>query len=202
MSKYGLAVTAIEDMIAGNNGIVTAAEVRAAGISPYYLANMVQDGQLNRLERGLYALPTTYVDEMYELYMRNKDIVFSHMSALYLHELTDRTPLKMSITLPRTKNASRLLQAGMVDIKRSNEQTHSMGLIQMPSPSGFLVPVYDMERTICDIVKAKKQADTQILSDALKSYAKRKDKNLTRLAQYAKVLKAEGLLRPYMEVLL
>jgi hypothetical protein len=52
------------------------------------------------------------------------------------------------------------------------------------------------------VVKAKGQTDPQILSDALKAYAKRKDKDLTRLTQYAKVLKTEGLLSPYMEVLL
>jgi predicted transcriptional regulator of viral defense system len=163
---------------------------------------MVRNGSLNRIERGLYASPSVYVDEMFELYLKNKFIVFSHLSALYLHALTDRTPLKMFITVPRTKNVSRLIQTGIVEIKRSNEQTHNLGMIQKPSPSGFLVPVYDIERTVCDIVKAKKHTDPQILTDALKSYARRKDKNLTRLVRYAKVLRAENQIRPYMEVLL
>ena len=192
----------IEDMAKQNNGIVAASAVRAAGISPNYLSQMVKAGQLNRLDRGLYALPTVYVDEMAELYAKNKDIVFSHLSALYLHDLTDRTPLKMTITLPRTKNASKLLQSGLVEIKRSNESNHTLGLAEMPSPSGFPIPVYDMERTICDIVKNGKNTDMQILTEALKGYAKRKDKNLSRLMQYAKMLKAEQKLRPYMEVLL
>jgi predicted transcriptional regulator of viral defense system len=199
VNKY---IQKIEAMVSVGNGIITAAEVRLAGISPSYLSQMVQDGRLNRLERGLYALPTTYVDEMYELFAMNRYIVFSHLSALYLHGLTDRTPLKMTITVPRTKNASKLLRTGLVKIKRSNPQTHDMGLIRMESPSGFLVPVYNMERTVCDVVKAKGQTDPQILSEALKIYAKRKDKNLTHLTQYAKVLKADGLLRSYMEVLL
>lgn len=192
----------IENMMQANKGIVTAAEVRSAGISPSYLSKLVKDGKLNRLDRGLYASPTVYVDEMFELFFKNRFIVFSHLSALYLHELTDRTPLKMFITVPRTKNVSKLLQSGVVDVKRSNEQTHELGLIQKSSPSGFLIPVYDMERTVCDIVKAKKQTDSQILADALKNYARRKDKNLTLLSQYAKILKTENLLRPYMEVLL
>jgi predicted transcriptional regulator of viral defense system len=192
----------IEQMAQKNSGVVTAAEVRAAGISPSYLSQMVRDGKLNRLACGLYALPSVYVDEMFELFSQNRFIVFSHLSALYLHELTDRTPLKMFITVPRTKNVSKLLKTGVVEIKRSNEQTHSLGLIQMLSPSGFSIPAYDMERTICDIVKNKKQTDAQILTDALKSYAIRRDKNLTRLSEYAKILKADNLLRPYMEVLL
>ena len=192
----------IQDMIQANDGVITAAEVRSAGISPSYLSQMVKNGILNRLNRGFYASPAVYVDEMFELFSNNKYIIFSHLSALYIHELTDRTPHKMYITVPRIKNASKLLQSGCISIKRSNAQTHGLGLIQKHSPSGFLIPVYDMERTICDIVKAKKHTDSQILSDALKSYASRKDKNLTRLSQYAKILKTEDLIRPYMEVLL
>jgi predicted transcriptional regulator of viral defense system len=189
-------------MLSAGNGIVTAAETRSAGISPSYLAQMVQDGRLSHLGRGLYASPETYVDEMYELFAVNKYIVFSHLSALYLHGLTDRTPLKMTITVSRTKNVSKLLRTGLVKIKRSNPQTHDMGLTRMESPSGFLIPVYDMERTVCDVVKARGQTDPHILSDALKVYTNRKDKDLTRLAQYAKVLKVEELIRTYIEVLL
>jgi predicted transcriptional regulator of viral defense system len=189
-------------MVQANKGIVTAAEVRSADISPFYLSEMVKGGRLNRLGRGLYAAPTVYVDEMFEMFARNSFIVFSHLSALYLHELTDRTPLRMYITVPRTRNVSRLLETGLVEVKRSNEQTHGLGLIQIPSPSGFMIPVYDMERTICDIVKARKRTDPQILADALRAYAQRRDKDLTRLARFARTLKADGALRPYLEVLL
>ena len=131
-----------------NNGIVTAAEVRLAGISPFYLSKMVSDGKLTRLMRGLYASPDIYVDEMYELYSKNRFIVFSHLSALYIHDLTDRTPAKMHITVPRTKNISKLRQTGLVEVKRSNPDTHEMGLILAKSPAGFPIPVYNMERTL------------------------------------------------------
>jgi predicted transcriptional regulator of viral defense system len=192
----------IEALLHAGKGVLSAAEVRNAGISPSYLSKMVHDSRLRRIVRGLYAAPDVYVDEMYALFIENNFIVFSHLSALYLHGLTDRTPLKMSITVPRTKNISRLLATGMVDVKRSNEQTHGLGLTWMSSPSGFMIPVYDMERTACDVVRNRKHTDVQILSDALKSYVKRKDKNLTRLSQYAKALKVEMQIRTYMEVLL
>ena len=192
----------IDDICQNNNGIVTAEEVRHAGISPSYLSKMVNDGKLTRLARGLYTSPDTYVDEMYELYLKNKFIVFSHLSALYMHDLTDRTPSKMYITVPRTKNVSRLLQNGLVEVKRSNPDTHEMGLILMKSPSGFPISVYDKERTICDIVKARNHTDSQVFSDALKAYARKTDNNLSLLAEYARVLKVEGAVRQYIEVLL
>ena len=192
----------IEKMIQSNQGVISASEVRAAGISPSYLSHLHEIGKIYRIERGLYASSDTYVDEMSILYMKNKFIVFSHLSALYLHDLTDRSPLKMYITVPRTKNISNLIRSENVSVKRSNNNTHSLGLIHLPSPTGFLVPVYSMERTICDIIKHKNQTDSQIFSDALKRYTRRNDKNLSQLIDYAKQLKVENQLRIYMEVLL
>ena len=44
--------------------------------------------------------------------------------------------------------------------------------------------------------------DTTELQGALKQYAKRKDKNLHQLMEYAQLFRVERLLRQYMEVLL
>jgi len=64
------------------------------------------------------------------------------------------------------------------------------------------VPVYDMERTICDLLRSRKSVEMQVFQDALKQYAKRKDKNLRMLMKYAAMFHVENILRPYLEVLL
>jgi len=194
MSEY---IQKIENMLANNNGIITANEVRSAGISPSYLSQMMWDGKVYRVGRGLYALYHVDVDEMYELFWGYKDIVFSHMSALWLHGLIDRTPSVMTVTVTCARNTRKLLETGLAEFKRSTKQTHSIGLTQMSSPSGYPIPVYNMERTVCDVVKAQNQIDPQVLRGALTRYAQREDKNPARLAQYAKALKAEELLREY-----
>lgn len=52
-----------------------------------------------------------------------------------------------------------------------------------------------MERTICDVVRSKNRMDIQIFSDALKRYARRKDKNLSILMRYAQKFKIEHKIR-------
>lgn len=42
----------------------------------------------------------------------------------------------------------------------------------------------------------------QVFQDALKQYARRKDKNLRTLMKYASMFHVEKILRPYWEVLL
>ena len=57
-----------------------------------------------------------------------------------------------------------------------------LGAIEMESPFGIKIKVYDVERTICDIIKNKNKIDAEIFSNALKDYAKSKSKNLSKLA--------------------
>ena len=72
----------------------------------------------------------------------------------------------------------------------------------MKTSSGHEVSVYDMERTICDLIRNRSNIEIQVFQDAMKQYAKRKDKNLRSLMQYAKTFRVEKILRQYLEVLL
>jgi hypothetical protein len=76
------------------------------------------------------------------------------------------------------------------------------GTIIMPSGMGHTVITYDLERTVCDIVRSRNKIEGQIFVDILKRYAARKDKDLNRLSLYAKKFGISRLLHQYMEVLL
>jgi predicted transcriptional regulator of viral defense system len=199
MSKH---IDNLLKMLNENEGVLTAQMAKNAKIPNAYFSILINKGYIEKIARGLYASKAAYIDEMYELQATNSNLIFSHLTALYIHNLTDRTPIKMTITVPRTQNISKLIKTGRVEVKRSNKVTHLMGVCEERSPSGFPIKVYDKERTICDLVKNSKNADPQILTDALKSYAKRKDKDLSKLMEYAKVLKVERVIRQYLEVLL
>jgi hypothetical protein len=64
------------------------------------------------------------------------------------------------------------------------------------------VKVYDMERTICDILRDRNNQDASVVSDALKKYIRRLDKDLNTLMRYSGLLRIEKVLRTYLEVLL
>ncbi|GAI71559.1 unnamed protein product, partial [marine sediment metagenome] len=79
---------------------------------------------------------------------------------------------------------------------------HSLGKITILSPHGKEINTYDMERTICDMVRSKSRMDLQTFTDALKRYSKRKNKDLSRLIKYAQKFKIDQKIREYMEVLI
>ena len=72
----------------------------------------------------------------------------------------------------------------------------------MKTQFGNKVSCYDLERTICDIVRSRNKVGTETFLAALKAYAARPDKDLNRLYSYAKQLRISGILRKYLEVLL
>ena len=83
-----------------------------------------------------------------------------------------RGPLKMTVIFPKDQNVSKLIKSGLAVVHRSNTSNHLLDVSEKRSPGGFLIKVYDKERTICDIVKARDKMDSQVFTEALKAYAK------------------------------
>ena len=126
---------------------------------------------------------------------------YSLMSLHFFHDLTDREPSKYSITVKNGDNPVGLKADG-IKVYTITKELHDLGVIMMKTPFVHSVPVYDAERTVCDIIRSRSGIEMQTLQDALKQYAARKDKDLRRLMRYAQIFHVERMLRQYMDVLL
>jgi predicted transcriptional regulator of viral defense system len=192
---------AVVKLLNDNNGFVTASQVTAAGIQRRTLSSLVRAKVIYKAARGIYALPETWEDEMYFLQYQYSKGVFSNDTALYLHGMSDRTPVSYTLTFPYGYNAPSLRKHN-VKIKHVTCETYGLGIIEMPSPCGNPIKVYDIERTLCDIVKGNNSCDIQLVNQAMKSYAACKTKDVARLIDYAEKLKVKPKILRYMEVLL
>lgn len=184
-----------------NNGVITTSEVTKSGISRGSLKHLVDTGILERAARGVYQLADVWDDEIYHLQVRYKKGIFSGETALFLHDLTDRTPLRFQMTFPNNYNITNLRSIN-IKCNRVIQAIYEMGVIEIKTPAGNIVRAYNMERTLCDILRTQSNTDIQIVSDAFKRYMKRNDKNIPLLSEYSKKLRVEAKLRSYMEVLL
>ena len=183
-----------------NSGILKTAQVLENGISKSTFYAYAKQHGLKQVAHGVYVSPDAWTDAMYLLHLRCAQAVFSHESALFFHDLTDREPSPYSITVKTGYNPSSL-QADGIKVYTIKE-LHDMGIVTMNTPFGHPVLVYDMERTICDLIRSRSGIEVQTFQDALKQYAKRKDKDLRKLMRYAQMFHVEKLLRQYLEVLL
>jgi len=191
----------LQSVLKQNGGIVTTAQANEVGVSNERLRLLVHSGDLERVTTGIYVLPDEFADKMFIVQLRRPKIIYSHETALFLHELTDRDPINYMVTVPTGYNPTRLREDGFTvfTIKR---ELHEIGVTKLTTMFGNSVTVYDLERTICDCLRSRNNLDIAVVTDAIKRYAKRKDKNLNKLMQMAETFKVTKLLRGYMEVLL
>lgn len=182
-------------------GIITSTQVTEAGIPRRCLTSMVRSGLLVRVERGLYTLPETWEDELYNLQWRFSRGIFSHETALYLHALTDCTPSRYTMTFPFGYNPGNVLKRGVV-AKVTSGETYPLGIMTVSTPSGKSIKVFDIERTLCDMVRKRHKADIQMVNQAMRIYAGSREKDIGRLLDYAQRLRVKSKILTYMEILL
>jgi hypothetical protein len=77
-----------------------------------------------------------------------------------------------------------------------------IGIMPIKNAFGEIIKTYNRERTICDMIKKRNSADIQLVTEAVRQYCKRSDKNLSLLHKYAKLFRIERKLTAYMEILL
>ncbi len=63
------------------------------------------------------------------------------------------------------------------------------------------IHIYDLERSVCDAVRFRNKVGMDITKEVLKTYLKRRDRNISKVLKYAKVLNIYGVLKNYLEVL-
>lgn len=190
----------IKKLLAKNSGIVRTADVVRAGISRTVLCNLVKDGQLERIAHGRYIRPDDMPDELYLLQQRSAQIIFSHETALYLHNMAERTPLCHVFTIPSNRRVSASLSDGC-KIYYVKPEYYNLGQCTVKSKMGNVLRVYNVERTICDILRSRSRIDSQTFAAAVKNYAAYKKQDWNKLRKYAEIFRVGNILRQYLEVL-
>ncbi|MCD2432470.1 type IV toxin-antitoxin system AbiEi family antitoxin domain-containing protein [Paraeggerthella hominis] len=185
----------------GQNGYVSASQATAAGIPRRKLAEAVGKGELVQIERGLYALPETWEDPYLVAQYRFARGVFSDDAALFLHGMTDRAPFFLTMTFPRGYNATPAREAGIV-CRTCADEVLELGLTELTTQHGNVVRAYDLERTLCDLVRGQGTVDSQVVTPAMQAYARSPERDVAKLVEYARRLGVERKIRTYLEVLL
>lgn len=187
----------LKNYIEKNNGILLSSELANMHIHRQYITILCNENYIERVGKGTYVKKGKNVNDFFLLQQRYKTGIFSHNTALYFYNLTDRTPTKYDLTFKsKTRVHDKTINAHY--IKR---ELFEIGLTDFQFKDGTSVKCYDIERTIIDILRDRNKIDIQIFNTAIKEYMKRKDKNLAKLGKYSKIFNVDNILKNYMEVL-
>lgn len=191
----------LEKMLIANGGYITRKQVDDHKISSWFLTDFVRKKGLVKTDKGFYAQEQWIRDDYLVFQYKYPRFIFSHVSALFLHGLTDRLPDYFEVTGPKnyrpfSPNPSVVIHTD------SHDETYKLGVHKIKTSLGHLVESYDMERTLCDLIKNSRKIDAEIYGKALRLYAKSKDKDIRKLLRYAKILKIENKVAELMTVVL
>ena len=181
----------LDQLMERQDGMLRTGQALAAGISKPVFYQFVQSRGLEQAAHGIYLSKDAWVDAMYLLHLRCPQAVFPMKRAVFPRP--DRPGAAGLFCHGQDRyNPTRLKDEG-VQVFTIKAELHEVGLTTAQTPFGHDVPVYDMERTICDVLRSRSHIEMQTFQDALKAYARRKDKDLRTLVRYAKLFRVEKI---------
>lgn len=173
----------IQKLMEINNGYITAKELENFDISRNYLSIMTKKNMIEKVAKGIYIDATKIEDVYYVLSVSTPKIIYSHITALYFHNLSIKaTDSSFDITVTKKYNNPKLKKHNVFYV---DDKLYDIGITEAKTPQGNKVRVYDVERCICDIIRSKKRMDIEHVKYAVKEYLKRKDNDLIKLSKYA-----------------
>ena len=182
------------------NGYLTTKDVTDNNISRIYLTKLIKEDKIERVSRGVYIKKNVLVDEFIVLQGKSKYAIYSNTTALYLHGFSNRIPIKYDITIKSGYKGS-LQKKDNVNLFYTKNELLDLGVINYKLDSGNIIRVYDLDKTICDIIKNKKKIDAEIFNKTIREYFYSKKKNTLKLYEYAKKMNIYNKVRDTFEVL-
>ena len=191
----------IADVLVKQKGTITSQDISALGISRTMLGRYVSAGLLERVGRGLYTGVDSLPDEIYALAKRNDKIVFSHATALFLLGRCERTPFNHYVTVKSGDTIPVSLRKDLICFYVKDE-LFDIGRREIETQFGNIVPCYNLERTICDLIRNRRRMDEELFLATIKAYAADKSRNISRLGEYAQCMGIEEKVNKTLEVIL
>lgn len=183
------------------SGMLLTKNAIQGGIKKDEFYRFIAANHFEKAAHGIYLSPEAWEDESFVLHQRCPQAVFSHDEALFYHGLTDREPMQQTLTIYSGYNTQKLKESG-IKVFMIKKELLNVGKIEVENSYGHKIPVYDLERTICDLMRSRRYFEIQDFQTAIKTYVKRPDKDLNKLMTYAPLFHVEKRIRQYMEVLL
>ena len=99
-------INQIKDILKTSSGIITSKQLKALNIPTVYLTRLVEKGELTRVDRGIYIDSTGDYDEFFFFQTRYSTAIYSYVTSLYFHNLTEIIPHELEITVYKGYNAN------------------------------------------------------------------------------------------------
>ncbi len=180
-------VNALNTITGPMNQIKTQIKDLSEPLNPIYNSINQMQSEIERISRGIYQSPNVFEDSFYSFQTKYKKAIFSHMNALYFYEMTEEFPYNYTVTVPQNYHVDTVNEK--CNVFYVSDNILELGICEVETPNGNKVRVYDLERSICDIIRSKNRMDLEQVKKVIKQYTKSKNKDISKLSEYSKKMK-------------
>ncbi|MBR5573539.1 MAG: type IV toxin-antitoxin system AbiEi family antitoxin domain-containing protein [Paludibacteraceae bacterium] len=159
-----------------------------------------KEGVVTRVGHGVYVLTDNLANTMIDVEKVVPNGIVSMYSAWDYYQLTTQIPSAINITVERNRKPW-TPPYPPITLHYCSERLLNIGLTQA-TINGYTVKIYDKERSVCDAIRHRKKIGTDLAGEIMRNYLLSKDKNITKLIQYAKQLKIGTVVNQYLESIL
>lgn len=182
--------------------ILRARELRAAGIAAETIARAVDEGDIDRIARGLYQGGDADINadqSLAEVAKRIPKGVIAMVSALAYHGLTDQMPRRVWVAIGTSDWAPTSTHPPL-KIVRFADKYLKQG-VAYHEISGVEVPIYSIPKTLADLFRNARLADRSVAIEGLRSALDQRKTTPSEIAEAAVAGGAWKVMKPYLEAL-
>lgn len=189
--------------ISEDKKFITIDEMKKMGYSYYKIRKLQMDGVLSRINRSTYENLNYKGDEndffSAEAYVPNGVICL--MSAARYYELTNFLPESVDVAIERKHKVNTLPDWPEIRIFYFDPSRMRIGATEIQDGENQF-HIFDIEKTVVDIIYYRNKVGIEEMTEVLKNYLRRPDRQIDMLYTYAKQLRCEKAVRTYLEVLI
>jgi len=142
------------------NEVILVNDISDMKMSKTSFYKYISDNDYEKVGPGIYVAPSNIADNLYIIHKRCPNCVISHDEALYYYGLIDREPSQTTITVYSGYNATRLRKTGY-KVYYVNKDLLEIGKTETVDNFGNTIPIYNLERTIVDLIRSRRDYEIQ-----------------------------------------
>lgn len=178
-------------------------DLRGLGLSYYKINKMVEQHLLSKMNNKMYENAAYSGDEsdyVAAMAYAPKGVICMMTAARY-YGLTNYLPDAVDIAIERNMKVSTLPEWPQIHFWYFPQGRYETGIITGQDEGGEF-RIYDIEKTVVDILYYRNKIGIEETGEILKNYLSKEDRNLPALHRYAEKLGCGKILGTYLEVLL
>ena len=175
----------IFDLMKKNNGYITSGMLDSLGIHRMYLQMLIKKNYIRKVDKGIYIDVNVVNDKLYTFSLRNDHFIYSHFTSLFIHNFINTIKNEYDITVTNDYHNPTLKNNNIFYVSEDN---YLLGRKKVKTNHGNYVICYDLERTICDIIRSRRRFLEKDVNRVIDKYLRSTNRNLNKVYNYAKKL--------------